>query len=281
MQKIVVLIVISLLIPMAHLSAAQANSAQCLGNEDERGSYDCSGSGSISIPGMGGSGSDGPKGDSGGTGDPNVRRSSAKGSVDPKVLEARDLIDRGQKPTPEMLNAICTDRNIPLNETRNLCWVGTPLGGPDPIEGPTPEQLAQQVAYEYFHKIDLPKPNPQMSAKKGICGAIHSLDLGIDDEMVYSIQTPQGQLTMHVYGTVFVDWGDGRNNTYNSTGAPWPHSELTHYWEVSKFYDINTVVSWTADWSIGTIAKGTLGGAWTQGSINDWGVLEAQAVLVG
>jgi hypothetical protein len=145
----------------------------------------------------------------------------------------------------------------------------------------TPKQRAQAYAVNYLRSLTMPTPSPKISAPNGgICGAVHSLELGMNASMSYTDpDTPFGPLVVRVTGSFVVNWGDGKSNTYSTTGKAWPNSEIQHSWEVSSHYDIAVTANWSANWTFGEYS-GVITGLTTTGAIRNWPVLEAQAVLI-
>jgi hypothetical protein len=184
-----------------------------------------------------------------------------------------EIINPCWNPTP----ADCFGQGLDTNAGVNRCPTAVPVAA-----GPaaSPQQSPRQYAIDYFRSLPLPVPKPVMSAPEGICGAQHSLDLQIPQQMVFTDpETPFGSLAVHVHGSFTVNWGDGRTDTYSSSGAPWPTSTLVHYWENKGRNDITVTANWSANWTYGT-HSGTLGGLSTTSRIPGWGVIELQAVLI-
>lgn len=154
-----------------------------------------------------------------------------------------------------------------------------PAGGP--AHKPTPQEQAEAYALDYVRTLPMPRPQPEISAPNGgICGAVHSLDLHIPAALSYTDpDTPFGPLVVRISGSFRVDWGDGTSGTYTTSGAPWPRSEISHSWSTSSHYDLTITADWTANWTFGSWS-GVLSGLRTTGSIPNWPVLEAQAVLI-
>lgn len=152
----------------------------------------------------------------------------------------------------------------------------------DPAAAAAPEAVrARAYAVDYVRSLAMPVPGPVISAPNGgICGAVHSLALGIEPRASFTDpDTPFGPLVVHVTGTFVVDWGDGSSGSYSTAGAPWPNTEISHSWAVSRHYDITVTATWTADWTFGGYS-GVVAGLTTTGAIRNWPVMEAQAVLV-
>ena len=155
------------------------------------------------------------------------------------------------------------------------------------VKNPTPNQ-AELVAriQEFYSSTPLPIPNPEISAKNGgICGVVHTLDLHIPATRTYTYpNTDFGGVMIIVHGIPTVDWGDGKKVTYKNTGAPYPNSDIGHSWTTAGKYNINVTTRWSAEWTVLTPEGETYGGILsnltTTGSIPNFNVLQAQAVLV-
>jgi hypothetical protein len=125
-----------------------------------------------------------------------------------------------------------------------------------------------------------------MSAPNGgICGAVHTLDLHMPVELQHKeVATQFGDLDLHIYGRVDIDWGDGTKNTYTTSGGPYP-SAIAHSWTTRGFYQIHAHANWIANYTLGPYNgytySGVLSGIATDGTINDFRVWEAQAMLIG
>jgi hypothetical protein len=246
-------------------SPAFADSPDCHGSRDDFGAIDCSGqSQHTDVSGGGG-------------GEP-VRRPNAQGVVlDDRVVQLNEFYDDNQQPPGELYDSVCgVGSNVPAWQTQNLCWVATPSPFTDT---PTPQQVARSYVTNYFQRVSLPKPTIAMSSPNGVCGVEHSTDLQTPDEYIFRADTPQGPLVIHAYATSFIDWGDGKTDVYSTTGAPYPHSEMRHHWSLKGTYSISAMLSWTADWTIGDIASGTIGGRATTATPLSWQVHDLQAVL--
>ncbi len=151
--------------------------------------------------------------------------------------------------------------------------------GAIPPGAPTQAQVLAFVR-DYVHTLSMPVPQPQVSAPEGITGARHSLDLHTQSARTFPLEnTAFGQLRATAHGTFTVNWGDGKTNTFHSTGAPWPNSNISHSWENRGTYDINVTGNWSLDWSLGGYS-GVITGLQTTGSIAAWHVIEMQAVIV-
>jgi hypothetical protein len=173
----------------------------------------------------------------------------------------------------------CTDAtNSVAGFDYSTCWVATPTFGNDE---PTPADARQRVV-NYVRSMRLPKPRPEISAPNGgICGVVHTLDLHIDDvnPAFYDPTTDFGPMVVRFHGKFTVDWGDGTKNVYRTSGGPHP-SVIGHSWTDRGFYNITVTADWTAEWSLGGFS-GVVGGFRTTGSIDQWRVWEAQAMLTG
>jgi hypothetical protein len=193
--------------------------------------------------------------------------------------ECIDEMNRGVTPTtaaitdPANTNTYTTVCGYSLPETRTVQY--------------NPQDEADAIAWvrDYFSQTELPKPRPEISAPNGgICGVVHTIDLHMPVEVVHQEgTTPFGALDLHIYGRVRMDWGDGTRETYTTGGGPYP-SVIKHSWTTRGYYDINAHATWSANYSLGPyngyIYTGTLSGIATDGSINDFRVWEAQAMLV-
>lgn len=138
---------------------------------------------------------------------------------------------------------------------------------------------------DYFNSTALPVPKPEISAKNGgICGVIHTLDLHMPVELRHQeMNTPFGPLELHLYGKIEINWGDGETTHHTTAGGPYP-SSIGHSWTTRGHYNITANAHWRADYSLGPyngyIHSGTLSGITTTGSIDNFRIFEAQAILV-
>jgi hypothetical protein len=218
----------------------------------------------------------------------NIRRSGYRGAVGTSSVDWQEELirrtvaiwARGDRPCDSHLDGTPTQESI----ERTIC---VPLVNPVDFENPDARQArAFDFLTDYFRRIDIPQPQPEISAKNGgICGVEHTIDMHMQPEMVFrEQQTDFGPLDFHVYGAITVDWGDGKKNTYTDGGGPYPYSVIRHAWTHKGFYDITATANWTADFTLGpapdgTVYQGTLEGIVTQGAINDFRVWDIQAVL--
>lgn len=159
--------------------------------------------------------------------------------------------------------------------------VGTPTLQAPAVPAIPPAVQARQIAIEFVNNTEMPVPKPKLSAPSGVCGARHSVDLQIPDTFQPSnASTPMGPLQLRARGTFTVDWGDGSRNTYTTTGAAWPQSDISHTWTERGTYTVTVTAMWSAHWSIAEYS-GVIPGLATTGTVPSWQVYEAQAVLVG
>lgn len=155
-----------------------------------------------------------------------------------------------------------------------------------PLAGPQDEAAVIDWVKDYFRRTQLPNPQPQISAPNGgICGVIHTVDMHMPVEVLHQeASTPFGPMQLHLYGKVTVDWGDGTKDTYASGGGPFPNSAIKHFWTTRGFYNIEAQANWTASYTIGPYNgytySGALSGVTTSGSIDNFRVWEAQAMLI-
>ncbi len=133
----------------------------------------------------------------------------------------------------------------------------------------------------YFRSLQLPTPAPKISAPAGgVTGAVHSLDLQVPQQVVFTDPTtPFGALAVRTSARFTVDWGDGTTDSYYTSGAPWPRSTITHSWSRVGRYDVTVTARWTATWTFGD-TSGTLSGLTTTGELSNWNVSDAQALIV-
>lgn len=142
-----------------------------------------------------------------------------------------------------------------------------------------PAVEAAAIAEEYIRNLSMPEPNPEMSAPEGISGATHSLDLNIPDAQTFRTETGEfGELRATAHGRFTINWGDGTTSTHTSAGGPWPDGDIWHTWTKSGNYDIAVQADWVLDWSLGSYS-GTLVGLGTDATLEDWSVIEAQALI--
>ena len=188
-----------------------------------------------------------------------------------------NLPDLPAEPDPTFMT-MCGNPDAPSAITYDGDCTADPVTPGSPIV-PSPQQQAQTWVTNFFQRVPMPRPQPEMSSPNGVTGGVHSLDLRIDDEVVYTATTPQGPLTLHAFAKTYVNWGDGHWETYNSTGAPFPDSEIEHTWQDKGIYTIRVVVSWSAQWQIGNQFSGTVGGVATTANIANWEVHQIRAVI--
>jgi hypothetical protein len=235
---------------LVHPSAASATEGNCVGKVD--GSFVCGTHDAGAVPGS---------------------QTLPSGRVKSIGINPVDL---APEPDPTFMT-VCNNANAPSAITYDGSC--TPLPTVPGAPAPSPQQQAQTWVTNFFQRLPMPKPQPQMSSPNGVTGGVHSLDLRIDDEVVYTANTPQGPLTLHAFAKTYVNWGDGGWQTYNSTGAPYPNSTLKHTWNDKGVYTIRVVVSWTAQWQIGNQFSGTVGGVATTADIPNWDVHQIRAVI--
>jgi hypothetical protein len=180
---------------------------------------------------------------------------------------------------------IC-NQPAPTQAVLNQCSVATPtlLGTPTPPPTGTPPEV-QNYARGLFTEADLPKPQPVISAPEGICGVVHTLNLHIPVEKIYTVNGTQfGDVIIHVYGVVKVNWGDGSPiDSYYNGGADFPNSNIGHSYSTVGHYQITATATWTARITIGPYKGQTynlsVGGVTTSGQISDFHVIQLQAVI--
>lgn len=141
--------------------------------------------------------------------------------------------------------------------------------------------IAEDYVRHYLQIVGLDKPRPTISAQNGgICGVMHSLNLNMRMERLFEDDAaPFGTFNIHAYAKATVDWGDGSKGTYATSGGPYPNMSIAHSWTTRGSYDINVNSAWSASWSMGPYS-GVLTGIPATGSINDFPVYEAQAMLI-
>jgi hypothetical protein len=151
-------------------------------------------------------------------------------------------------------------------------------------KAPVPPEVTQ-FAHDFFAIADIPQPQPVISAPEGICGVVHTLNLHMPTEAIYTYDDSTfGPMIMHVYGTVKVDWGDGTGvDTYTDGGADFPNSDIGHSYTTVGHYKITVTASWIARITIGPYQGQTynlqVGGVTTSGQIPDFHVIQLQAVI--
>ncbi len=182
--------------------------------------------------------------------------------------------------TPIDLSSINCDTSAASWQRVQACSVATPRLTTPQAQPPATPGGPQQRALDYFNSLQMPVPQPTISAPQGICGVEHSLDLHIPArQSFHEPNTPFGPLTLEVFGQFVVDWGDGTKDTYTTTGAPWPRSDIDHSWTNRGIYNISVTANWRANWSYGG-SSGTVSGLTTTGAISNWRVIELQAVII-
>jgi hypothetical protein len=212
-----------------------------------------------------------------------LRRSGYAGVVDTEYPPTTRIVDYV---SPQQASALpfCDGGSI-VPVAGNIIIQCVVASGTSTTGDPAPPEVVD-FAKSYFSSIQLPVPQPEISAPNGgICGVTHSLDLHIPVEKLYETDgTAFGDVDMHIYGRVNVDWGDGTPfGQYTTSGAPYPNSQISHVWTTKGFYNIAVTVSWDADVVIGPYNGQTyevdLTGLTTTGGIQNWRVWEAQAVI--
>lgn len=142
-----------------------------------------------------------------------------------------------------------------------------------------PQVQAQQLAENYFRRIQLPVPRPVMSAPSGITGAVHQMNMQIPATIsLVEGGTAFGDLEVSARGRFVVDWGDGTTDSYLVTGASWPASPITHSWTKRGNYTVVVTAHWEANWRLGGFS-GVVGNLTTTGSIPAFEVGEIQATV--
>jgi hypothetical protein len=199
--------------------------------------------------------------------------------TDVRPPDRRGIVPTKSFPAAPVVNS-CATNGIGATTgaicTPNLVAIGDPA--------PSQAEVNARVL-DYFRRIDIPRPRPEISAKNGgICGVEHTIDMHMSPELRYrDSSTPFGTLTMNAYAKISVDWGDAKRDTYTTGGGPYPHSAIKHVWTVKGFYDIAATATWTANYSLGPYEgrfyQGTISGVTTTGAIDDFRVWDIQAVL--
>ena len=173
----------------------------------------------------------------------------------------------------------------PLEVMQRTGICNPPAQGGPPVD--PPQVIAERFSLDYLRHVPLPRPRIDISAPNGgITGAVHSLDLHMRPEVLYSDpDTPFGAMHMYVTGTITVDWGDGTKTVTTDAGGPYPSSTLTHTWTTSSHYDIAATVAWSARWTLGPYLgrtySGTLSTTTAADPLRAYPVMEAQAVITG
>lgn len=211
---------------------------------------------------------------------PRVQQASSdNGNVAFQLAQATQPDRNSSAPT---VNTLEFDATNPPEVYFAVCRVNNP----DPTDPQVQEDVLAWVK-AYFSQTRLPKPAPEISAPNGgICGVIHTVDLHMPTELMHrDTSTPFGTLSLHIYGRVMMNWGDGsRREVHTTGGGPYPYSAIKHSWTDRGFYDINAHADWIANYSLGpyngVTYSGVLTGISTEGSINDFRVWEAQAMLI-
>ena len=180
----------------------------------------------------------------------------------------------------EFVNIVCANPDQYFADPTYIPACGD-LTTTTPMDDTENRTRAEDYARHYLQIVGLDKPHPEISAKNGgICGVEHSLDLHMRMERLFEDNAaPYGTLTIHAYSKAIVDWGDGSTGTYAMSGGPFPNKSIAHSWSTRGTYDINVTATWSAAWSMGPYS-GVLQGIPATGSINDFRVWEAQAMLI-
>lgn len=181
----------------------------------------------------------------------------------------------------EFVNYVCANQGTLFDQPTDVAAcpdVVNPVAAPPAVNN---RPQAEQYALDYVRRIGLDRPKPEISAKNGgICGVVHTLDLRMNVERIFRDATaPYGTLNLHAYAASTVDWGDGRKQTYYTSGGPFPNTAISHAWTDRGYYDIQVNTRWTVHWSMGPY-NGVLAGIPSSAAINDFRVWEAQAFLI-
>lgn len=123
-------------------------------------------------------------------------------------------------------------------------------------------------------------PAPRIQPGRAIAGKTAFLEIGGAGPRSFDVADPLGGPGAHVDArpTYRVDWGDGTVIETSSTGAAWPHGDVTHVYQRSGHYDVIVTARWTAEWSGANGERGDLNGLTTEGRISRFPVSEVQAV---
>src|SRR5688572_1129047 len=84
------------------MPVAHAQAGICYTDRDDVGVIECGGSVTKKEPGSTGSSGAGP-----------VRRPSAQGTIDPRVLELEQILERGELPPDELYATVCLSGSVP------------------------------------------------------------------------------------------------------------------------------------------------------------------------
>lgn len=154
------------------------------------------------------------------------------------------------------------------------------LGQLPPACPDAPSVSPEMLALSFWERSDLPVPNPHMAPGWALTGMRAYLEVNSAATADFAYQTPFGPLTISAWtDDVFVFWGDGWNwERYDSLGGPWPHGDIVHIYADKGSADITVTQAWTATWNLAG-QHGTLQGATTTGTINDFQLRELEAVL--
>jgi hypothetical protein len=179
------------------------------------------------------------------------------------------------------INTLDYDPNNPPDVYFAVCRVNQT----DPTDPEVQDEVLDWLKL-YFSRTMLPTPRPEISAQNGgICGVVHTVDLHMPTELLHrDMATPFGALSLHIYGRVIMNWGDGKREVHLTGGGPYPNSSIKHSWTDRGNYDIEAHADWIANYTLGpyngVTYSGVLTGISTEGSIENFKVWEAQAMLI-
>ncbi|MDQ3756590.1 MAG: hypothetical protein M3394_01915 [Actinomycetota bacterium] len=131
---------------------------------------------------------------------------------------------------------------------------------------PTPGELAR----EFWDVRHLPRPAPKVVPDAAIVGKRVYLQIGGAASTTFDVPNPIGEaISIAATSRYVVDWGDGsRPTTTTSQGGPWPHGDVTHVYETdAPQWVIRVTQQWSASWTAGGGAAGTLENLQTVGEV--------------
>ena len=161
-------------------------------------------------------------------------------------------------------NYVYERRAAEANEINQL--EACPADTPAPPAAPNPGDLAR----DFWDVRHLPSPSPKTVPDDAIVGKRVYLQIGGPPSTTFDVPNPLGTtITIAATSRYVVDWGDGSPpTTTTSQGGPWPDGDVTHVYDTATpAATIRVTQQWSANWSAGPGAAGTLENLQTIGEL--------------
>jgi hypothetical protein len=139
---------------------------------------------------------------------------------------------------------------------------------PEDTSAPTPDP--GRLARDFWDVRRLPSPVPEVVPDWAVVGKRVYLRIGGPPATSFEVPNPIGApVTIDATSRYLVDWGDGTPpTTTTSRGGPWPDGDVTHvYTDAHTAVTIRVVQLWSATWTAGPTAAGTLEQLRTEGEL--------------